>query len=139
MNHLFVPYELAVKLKEKGFDEPCLAIFTNEGFRMTNEPLKNSDIDNWKVMFPLYQQVVDWFEKYFIYIHTTIEVTGSDEYDHGYVIDFIPKEFQEVKRRCPHFQTIKSYKEGIGSYMGAWHTKTEAILAAIEESLNLIN
>lgn len=46
MNHLFVPYELAVKLKEKGFNEPCLAIFTNEGFRMTNEPLKNSDIES---------------------------------------------------------------------------------------------
>lgn len=25
MKHLFVPYELAVKLKEKGFDERCLA------------------------------------------------------------------------------------------------------------------
>lgn len=26
MKHLFVPYELALKLKEKGFDGPCLAL-----------------------------------------------------------------------------------------------------------------
>lgn len=27
MKKEFVPYELAVKLKELGFDEPCLAVF----------------------------------------------------------------------------------------------------------------
>src|SRR5688572_291699 len=27
MKHLFVPYEIALKLKEKGFDEPCLGYY----------------------------------------------------------------------------------------------------------------
>ena len=30
MNKEFVPYELAVKLKQLGFDEPCFARFNNE-------------------------------------------------------------------------------------------------------------
>ena len=30
MKHLFVSYEIALILQEKGFDEPCLAIFLNE-------------------------------------------------------------------------------------------------------------
>ena len=33
MNEDFVPFELAKKLKEKGFNEPCFAYYTN------NEPL----------------------------------------------------------------------------------------------------
>ena len=37
MNEDFVPYELAVKLKEKGFDEECLAYYTSEYTLYTNK------------------------------------------------------------------------------------------------------
>lgn len=47
MKHLFVPYELAVKLKEKGFDEPCFAAYMPswDGSEHTIEfnPLKLDD------------------------------------------------------------------------------------------------
>lgn len=29
MKHLFVPYKLALELKEKGFDEPCLGFYSS--------------------------------------------------------------------------------------------------------------
>ena len=37
MNEDFVPFELAVKLKEKGFDEECLAYYTSEYTLYTNK------------------------------------------------------------------------------------------------------
>ena len=63
MEELFVPFNIAKILKEKGFDEYCLAIFDNEGFRLTTEPLKNSYLEgHWRCTYPLYQQVVDWLD-----------------------------------------------------------------------------
>lgn len=71
MKHLFVPYEIALKLKEKGFNELCLANYYDEievgmmltignkyGYKYNQTPA------------PLYQQVIDWFrEKYGLYIY----------------------------------------------------------------------
>ncbi len=76
MGKLFVPYELAVKLKEKGFDEYCFAYYDKNKIllsggsiahsqRLTN--LKNSNIKNGGKEFidcptaPTYDQVIDWF------------------------------------------------------------------------------
>jgi hypothetical protein len=67
MKHLFVPYELALLAKEKGFDEPCFAKFTINGeFVMSREcvgdnPYKTSNIYPAQTIAPLYQQLVDWF------------------------------------------------------------------------------
>jgi len=65
MEKEFIPYELALKLKQLGFDEPCLAswnLFTNElnynGFPST---FQSEDV----VQLPTYSQVFRWFrEKY---------------------------------------------------------------------------
>lgn len=60
MKHLFIPYELAVIAKEKGFDESCLAYYNDNG----------KLIKKWIAICPsnyscapLYQQIVDWFRK----------------------------------------------------------------------------
>lgn len=85
MREQFVPYEIALKLKEKGFDEPCLlqegyifSYFGESKYRfhsqLTGGPFgtdlkgkKNSDLKgelpkykDW-VLIPLWQQVIDWF------------------------------------------------------------------------------
>jgi len=73
MKEQFVPYELAIKLKEKGFDESCFGLYNiyetygqhgiinisdlllinvNKGFKGENA-----------IIAPLYQQVIDWFRK----------------------------------------------------------------------------
>jgi len=71
---LFVPYELAVKLKELGFDEPCLAYHTRkkdiiplQQIRYEFNELKNSEINSTycSSVAPTYQQAFRWFrEKY---------------------------------------------------------------------------
>ena len=73
MNKEFVPYELAVKLKELGFDEPCLFAFDN-----CSTPMRCSDLRTNEQKFngvnynsstytsqPTFSQAFRWFmEKY---------------------------------------------------------------------------
>jgi hypothetical protein len=70
MEKEFVPYELAVKLKQLGFDEPCIA---THGYL---ELYINTDDGHLKA--PLYQQAFRWFrEKY--KLSGLIEI-GNQEY-----------------------------------------------------------
>jgi hypothetical protein len=69
MNKEFVPYELAVKLKELGFDEPCLFAFDNCSTPMrctdlrTNEQKFNGVNYNSSTYTsqPTFSQVFRWF------------------------------------------------------------------------------
>jgi hypothetical protein len=64
MEKEFVPYELAVKLKALGFDEPCFGLYA--------PPSKTVFLHHYgllrakeQVLAPLYQQAFRWFrEKY---------------------------------------------------------------------------
>lgn len=79
MKHLFVPYAIALTLKEKGFDEPCFG-FNYVYFKGDNVELKIEPNERTNAYFikadakecclaPVYQQVVDWFrDKHSIYI-----------------------------------------------------------------------
>ena len=78
MKNQFCSYEIALKLKELGFDEPCLACFTDGEihFEKPNYLLsqqKANYIFKFRntILAPLWQQVIDWFrDKY----HTNIEI-----------------------------------------------------------------
>ena len=76
MKEQFVTYEIALKLKELGFDEECLCTYgksdkrfmRNPGTNMLEEPImgepyywKNSKIHESVIASPLWQQVFDWF------------------------------------------------------------------------------
>ena len=79
MKQEFLPYELAVKLKELGFDEPCLAYYQKSAvigdatilpiqIRNKASNFNNNEYSKMGVPFcsaPLYQQAFRWFrEKY---------------------------------------------------------------------------
>ena len=65
MKDLFVSYEIALRLKEKGFDEECIARYVNDGVGPMPE-IDNPFTAN--LSAPLYQQVIDWLKAkhYFI-------------------------------------------------------------------------
>ena len=98
MNKQFVTYEIALKLKELGFNEKCLASYYTDdernydkgGIYDCRRKLSSSiDFDPFKEKFdnfyinsnetyyvsaPLWQQVIDWFkEKHNMYIEITYE------------------------------------------------------------------
>ncbi len=66
MKDLFSPYELAVLLNEKGFNEECLAVYSSNGkFQIVTGRMmvSTNNTDAKKVNFitaPLWQQITDW-------------------------------------------------------------------------------
>ena len=58
MKHLFVSYQIALKLKELGFNESCFGHFIG---RDLNFLRINGYKENIELLAPLYQQVQDWF------------------------------------------------------------------------------
>jgi hypothetical protein len=59
----FVDYEIALELKNLGFDELCFAYYKDEEFQYPNpyEPFKNSEMKSWCITVPLKQQVFKFF------------------------------------------------------------------------------
>lgn len=63
MEKLFVPYELALALKNAGFDEQCLATFYQSNFRLltTYKKATNSETNNIDLVdAPTWDEVSDW-------------------------------------------------------------------------------
>lgn len=89
MKHLFVPYELALLAKEKGFSEPCLAYYNNRkefkhiqnrSFEEISDCINingiNKEFYNISTFTPFYQQLVDWFRN-----KHSIQIFIEDEHD----------------------------------------------------------
>lgn len=68
MEKEFVSYEIALELKQLGFDDPCFGrIYADGGIELLSYLYKNSDQigEGTSCSAPLYQQVFRWFrEKY---------------------------------------------------------------------------
>lgn len=99
MGDLFVTYEIAIKLKELGFNEKCLAYWINENPKNSEgrclvyykKPYDDERITSSKILeycyAPLYQQVIDWlYKEYGLWI--TIE-----DYTHSEPTDKLPNGF----------------------------------------------
>ena len=88
MTKEFVPYELAVKLKDLGFNEPCFGFYLEDGTwtpasysREGTVFPSNSDLLPEWCAAPLYQQAFRWFrEKYDLFI-------SIFHYENGYALN----------------------------------------------------
>lgn len=83
MKQFFIPYDLAKQLKEKGFNEPCLAYFTlvTEKIYLSDENLCTyQNLFKDYILAPIYDQVLDWFlNEHKIYVsHTFSWSNGFD-------------------------------------------------------------
>ena len=74
MKEQFVTYEIALKLKELGFDEDCInfySFYPNIGWSLSLLGVTNEDVVEQMVCHhnikgikaPLWQQVIDWFRE----------------------------------------------------------------------------
>ena len=104
MEDQFVPYEIAIKLKELGFDEPCLAYFSTVYDSIAQEHngklILGKDPENLTcqkkmhylfgqqiLLAPLWQQAIDWIgENHCILIqqqfngYTIVKKIGKNEF-----------------------------------------------------------
>ena len=121
MDKEFVPYELAVKLKALGFDEPCLAQWiekdSREGGGIKLEIWNDEDtifeVKSW-TKAPLYQQAFRWFrEKHDLFCW--IEKFHVDE---TYIFQIPPANFTKVQ--------------------GHYITYEEAELACLEKLIEIV-
>lgn len=66
MKHLFIPYELAIIAKEKGFREKCFGLFNAyNNFELDYNIASPYPFDSCPVHLPAptHQQIVDWFRE----------------------------------------------------------------------------
>jgi hypothetical protein len=106
MEKEFVPYELAVKLKKLGFDEPCLTCYDKLEMIASHSKnvfdYKNYNTSGYMVSRPTFSQAFRWFrDKYELY--STIMFRVSMEYNNEYW-DWLIKGEEVVYR---HFKTYE--------------------------------
>lgn len=118
MDKLFVSDEIAIKLKEKGFIEPCMKgvkdghRFTTCGFGLTNQGNTHD------FTLPLHQQVIDWLRE-------------------NYKLHIIIKPYHDVYEYS-FYTTGKIDLSKAVVTDGFCDTYYEAINVSIKEALNLI-
>lgn len=105
----FVTYEIAKKMKELGFDEPCLGYWQG-GDLVVHYPIVR--LDHTMIYAPLWQQAIEWLYK----VHKVHCTTQKDK-----------KEFISVHQMGDYYTSFDKYK-----------THKQAQEAAIKHALKLI-
>lgn len=99
MEKEFVPYELAVKLKALGFDEPCLKSYGTDG-------LLNENDHEMYLSAPLFQQGFRWVrEKYGYWSYVKEATKGTfrfyiEKFDEKFFNSDIIDSYEEAKLAC---------------------------------------
>lgn len=88
MESLFVPYEIALALKELGFDEPCLGLYHNDKTLYPTQCKSQEQYYGQICSAPLYQQAFKWFrEKYDLHAYVDSMRLTTGETVYSYVIE----------------------------------------------------
>jgi hypothetical protein len=83
----FLPYELSLKMKQLGFDEPCLMYWNDFGKTSINRFQLHNKIDEWcqnYIEAPLYQQAFRWFREKYDWQHSIEPTADQHRFEVGY-------------------------------------------------------
>jgi hypothetical protein len=111
MNKEFIPYELALEIKELGFNEECVATYRHDGdFNIVEQNGLSWNIKtnpNVHCAAPLYQQAFRWFRE------KGYRFTLSSDYENGiyyfdvwksnqfmFETDYIYNTYEEAELEC---------------------------------------
>lgn len=117
INNQFIPYNLALELKELGFNEGVLAQYRVDGYLcwgkddcslgsdISDEDYKNNCFSEFGCRAPLWQQAFDWFrEKYNLHyiIYKNINIDGYDfcEITTDSIINKNTYSYEEAQLEC---------------------------------------
>ena len=112
MKKEFVTYEIALALKELGFNEKCLAYFEDK--ELTHGML-NSVGKKRYLIAPLWQQVIDWFRIKYNWL-IVVDVANSNEYyaaireydEIGAIISKIPYKIYSIYEEAREHAILKA-------------------------------
>ncbi len=94
MEDQFIPYELALQLKELGFNESCFGIFQDKIFLNYNQInislLRQLNLIGDDCLAPIWQQAFDWF-RHVHYLPSCLEPYISTKSDWEDELEYIPK------------------------------------------------
>ena len=84
MEKEFVTYELALRMKQLGFNKPCFARFSNDGDLLiahTEKYIISNGVDRSEffTLAPTWQQAFRWFRKMY-QLHSTITSISQDSW-----------------------------------------------------------
>ena len=134
MENLFVPYELAVLAKEKGFNEATLACYELDGcFAFLPYNDENINLDTELFSAPIYQQLVDWFrEEHNILVIVDAVAPRINELS-GYYSSIEGLNKNNIHRASPlSSQFVRSFNTA------SFKNYYEALTEAIKEAFKLI-
>ena len=137
MKEQFVPYEIALKLKELGFYEECLAFYLWQSWN-DSERLEIGDDSEYKVetlSAPLWQQTFDWFRIKHL-LHSSIDFSGIKEKDDNDVEYF----YYQINEQWSLGKDFYDYSYGFKhvKYESHFTTYKEARLACLEKLIEII-
>lgn len=125
--------ETSLQAKEKGFNipQPKCCVLHNE--RLLSELLTDSLDDG--CGFQCYQPTQTILQKwlrdnYDIFVSVQRVPTGSDEWEFSYIIEYLPQDKRDVKRRCPEFRYNFTSQR--------WNDWEDALEEGLKEGLKLI-
>jgi hypothetical protein len=143
MTEQLISFETAKLAKEKGFNWKCYQAYdwisgfpgnTHTGYNNWNK------FGDGKASAPTQSLLQKWLrDEHKIFVSVERCVIGSDEWEFGYFIDYLPKEHFEDKRRVGSFKEIRSFEDDYPySYSGAWYTWEQALEEGLKKSLELL-
>jgi hypothetical protein len=131
MRKEFVSYEIALKLKELGFDEPCLfayygksnlSNFKESDYELCGDRHNSSFKEDGRVSAPLYQQVFRWFREKKLIILIVSSYQSRDDADAYY--------YYQITNNYGIEET-RHFKEGFFTY-------EKAELAGLQKMIEII-
>ena len=148
MKEQFVPATIAQQLKEKGFDESCMAyVYTgNTGTNVDqyvygaishdgNPRCENYNAYDMSYSLPLWQQVIDWLrEKHNLRIFESTPIAGlsSKSFNEDFRFELV-----KISGNGGHANSVFG-NGGLGSRYQTYSSYNEARQAVIEHALTLI-
>jgi hypothetical protein len=112
MTKEFVPFELAVKLKQIGFDEPCLDFYDDNQELFYNHENKEKIHIGDSVKAPLFQQAFRWFrEKYDLHSLIGIYPNTKEWYSSYQDLNWSGKETLDFNKTEDRSIRFKTYEE----------------------------
>ena len=138
MEKEFVPYELAVKLKELGFDEPCFGYYFNH----SEENFKEGKFDyrgELNIEYSIYKE-----NTYYILAPTFSQAFRFFRDNHNlhaepYTVDMGAIEYCfQIRDLYSEKYIYDNFVGAGGSYHGTFDTPEEAELACIEKLIEII-